>query len=82
MAKPAQSKLPLPQVLEKGEWPTLERLTEEDEAAVATTAAGLDEGLTEPPNDHCDELTPDNLIGDHRDGEWATREDEEDRGTG
>ena len=62
-----------------GAWPILEPLLEEDEAAVVNTAAGLDEGLTETPRNQADDLTPDTLLGDHRDGKWAAREDEDDR---
>lgn len=74
---PEQAPLP-----EQGAWPILEPAIEDDETAAATAAAGLDEGVTEAPRDRCDDLTPSTLLGNHRDGKWASREDEGDRGVG
>ena len=67
-------------VTDKGEWPMLEPMPEHDEAPEVLTAAGLDEGLTASPTEPADHLTPRTLIGDHREGHWASREDEHDRG--
>lgn len=66
----------LPEV--QADWPILEPLLEEDEAAVVNTAAGLDEGATAAPRNQADDLTPETLLGDHRDSKWAAREDEDD----